>query len=133
MLCLSGFELYSRWVTLLSGRTQSVIIGETTYNLRPVDFGVPQGSISLDLFSSDIVAAINLNSMFYADDSQLYIAIKPNDQSSALTTLRNCVNAVINWNTQNMLLFNPGKPNLSNLPLALLETLSFLNFRLVTQ
>ena len=47
--------------------------------------------------------------MFYADDSQLYIAIKPNDQSSALATLRNCVNAVINWNTQNMLLYNPGK------------------------
>ena len=47
--------------------------------------------------------------MFYADDSQLYIAIKPNDQSSALATLRNCVNAVINWNTQNMLLLNPGK------------------------
>ena len=30
-------------------------------------------------------------------------------QSSALATLRNCVNAVINWNTQNMLLCNPGK------------------------
>ena len=57
----------------------------------------------------DIVATYNLNSMFYADDSQLYIAIKPNDQSSALATLRNCVNAVMNWNTQNMLLWNPGK------------------------
>ena len=44
--------------------------------------------------------------MFYADGSQLYIAIKPNDQSSALVTLRN---AVINWNTQNMLLCNPGR------------------------
>ena len=39
--------------------------------------------------------------MFYADDSQLNIAIKPNDQSSALATL--------NWNTQKILLFNPGK------------------------
>jgi len=47
--------------------------------------------------------------MFYADDSQLYIAIKPNDQSLALATLQNCVNAVIYWNTQNMLLCNPGK------------------------
>ena len=47
--------------------------------------------------------------MFYADDSKLYIAIKPNDQSAALVTLQNCVNAVINWNTQNMLLCNPGK------------------------
>ena len=66
----------------LSGRTQSVIIGETTSNPRPVDFGVPQGLIlgpllfSLDVASlQDIVAAINLNSMFYADNLQLYIAI----------------------------------------------------------
>ena len=105
-----------RWFSsYLSGRTQSVIIGKTT-SIHPVDFGVPQGSIlGPVLFTlyvaplQDIVAAYNLNSMFYADDSQLYIAIKPNDQSSALVTLQNCVNAVINWNTQNMLLCNPGK------------------------
>ena len=95
----------------LSGRTQSVIIGKIY-----VDFGVPQGSIlGFLLFNlyvapfQDIVAANNVDSMFYADDSQIYIAIKPNDQSSVLATLRNCVNAVINWNTQNMLLCNPGK------------------------
>ena len=100
----------------LSGRTQSVIIGKTTSNPRPVDFGVPQGSILGPLLCNlyvaplqDIVAANNLDCMFYADDSQIYIAIKPNDQSSALATLRNCVNAVINWNTQNMLHCNPGK------------------------
>ena len=100
----------------LSGRTQSVIIGKTTSDPRPVDFGVPQGSILGPLLFNlyvaplqDIVAANNVDSMFYADDSQIYIAIKPNDQSLALATLRNCVNAIINWNTQNMLLCNPGK------------------------
>ena len=130
-----------RWFSsYLSGRTQSVIIGKTTSNPHPVDFGVPQGSIlGPDLFTlyvaplQDIVAAYNFNSMFYADDSQLCIAIKPNDQSSALVTLQNCVNAVINWKTQNMWLCNPGKPKLFNLLLALFETLSFLNFRLVTR
>ena len=40
---------------------------------------------------------------------KVYIAIRPNDQSSALATLWNWVNAFINWNTQNMLLYNPGK------------------------
>ena len=86
---------------------------KTTSNPRPVDFGVPQGSILGPLLFNlyvaplqDIVAANNLDSMFNADNSQIYIAIKPNDQSSALATLRNCVNAVINWNTQNMLLCN---------------------------
>ena len=58
-----------------------------------------------------ILAANNLDSMFYADESQLYIAINPNDHSPALDTLRNCIGAVnvINWNTQNMLLCHPGK------------------------
>ena len=109
-----------------------VIIGKTTSSPYPIDFCVSQGSILGPLLFSlyvaplqDIVAAYNLKSMFYADDSQLYIAIKPNDQSLALGTLRNYVNAVINWNTQNILLCNPGKPKLSNLLLALFEILSF--------
>ena len=100
----------------LGGCIESVIIGETTSNPRPEDFGVPQGSILRPLLFNlyvvplqDIVAANNLNSMFYADNSQLYIAIKSNDQSPALATLQNCVNAVIKWNTQNMLLCNSGK------------------------
>ena len=79
---------------------------ETTSNPRSVDFGVSQGSILRPfLFSlyvaplQDIVAANNLDSMFYADDSQLYIAINPNDHSPALDAVRNCIDAVINWNT----------------------------------
>ena len=96
--------------------TQSVLIGKTTSNPHPVDFGIPQGSILGPLLFSlyvaplqGIIAVYNPNSMFYAEHSQLYITIKPNHQSSALATLRNCVNGVINWNTQNMLLCNSGK------------------------
>jgi len=47
--------------------------------------------------------------MFYAGDSQLYIAINLSDCSATLDTLRNCIDDVINWNTLNMLLCNPGK------------------------
>jgi len=110
----SGFPL-----TLEVGRIKSVIIGETKSNPRSVDFGIPQGPILGPLLFSlcvaplqDIVAANNLDSLFYADDSQLYIAINPNDHSPALDTLRNCidaVNVINNWNTQNMLLCHPGK------------------------
>ena len=111
------FDIVLQWFSsYLRGQTQSVIIGKTTSNPRSVDFGVPQGSILGPLLSSlyvaplqDIVAANNVDSMFYADDSQLYIAINPNYHSPALDTLRNCIDAVINWNTQNMLLCYPGK------------------------
>ena len=102
--------------TYLSGRTQSVIIGDTTSSPRSVDFGVPQGSILGPLLFSlyvaplqDIVAAHRLDSKFYADDALLYIAINPNDYSPALDTLRNCIDDVMNWNTLNMLLCNPAK------------------------
>ena len=44
------FDTVLQWFSsYLSGRTQSVIIGKTTSNPYPVDFGVPLGSI-LDLF-----------------------------------------------------------------------------------
>ena len=47
--------------------------------------------------------------MFYADDSQVYIAVNPNHPSDALTTLRQCVEHIFSWNTRNMLKSNPGK------------------------
>ena len=115
--CHFGFsDTVLKWFSSYhSGRTQSVIIGDATSSPRSVDFGVPQGSMLGPLFSlyvaplQYIVAAHRLNSMFYADDSQLYIAINPNDYSPALDILRNCIDDVINWNTLNMLLCNPGK------------------------
>ena len=36
-------------------------------------------------------------------------SINPNDYSPALDTLQKCTDDVINWNTLNMLLCNPGK------------------------
>ena len=44
--------------------------------------------------------------MFYADDTQLYIAIDPVNQALSLTTLRSCIKDVIRWNTQNILKSN---------------------------
>ena len=81
-------------VVLLLPQWSNAIIGDTTSSPRSVDFGVPQGSILGPILFSlyvappqDIVATYRLDSMFYADDSQLYIAINPNDSSPALDTL----------------------------------------------
>ena len=102
-------------VPLLPQWSNAVIIGDATSSPRSVDFGIPKGQF-WDLFClactwhlSRILYLHTIDSMFYADDSQLYIAINPNDYSPALDTLRNCIDDVINWNTLNMLLCNPGK------------------------
>ena len=79
-------------------------------------YGVPQGSLLAPLFFTlyiaplqDVIARHNLNSLFYADDTQLYIAIDPANQALSLTALRNCIEDVIRWNTQNMLRSNAEK------------------------
>ena len=79
-------------------------------------YGVPQGSLLGPLFFTlyiaplqDVIARHNLNSLFYADDTQLYIAIDPANQALSLTALRNCIEDVIRWNTQNMLRSNAQK------------------------
>ena len=75
-----------------------------------LSYGVPQGSILGPLLFTlyiaplqDVIARHNLNSLFYADDTQLYIAIDPANQALSLTALRNCIEDVIRWNTHNMI------------------------------
>ena len=100
----------------LHSRSQRVIIGDTISLPKYLGFGVPQGSILRPLLFTlyiaplrDVIQAYNLNCMFYADDSQVYIAVNPNHPSDALTTLRQCVEHIFSWNTRNMLKSNPGK------------------------
>ena len=57
----------------------------------------------------DIICAHNLDCMFYADDSQLYITIDPLDQRPVLNTCQKCISEVIEWNTISKLVCNPGK------------------------
>ena len=56
-----------------------------------------------------MISRHNLNSLFYADDTQLYIAIYPANQAPSLTALQTCIEDVMRWNTQNMLRSNAEK------------------------
>ena len=111
----SGIAL--QWFSsYLHGCSQRVIIGDTIFPPRYLEFGVPQGSILGSLLFTlyiaplqDVIHAYNLNYMFYADDSQVYITINPNHPSDALTTLRQRVEHIFSWNTRNMFKSNPGK------------------------
>ena len=94
----------------LENHRQSIVIGDQVSTPSALRYGVPQGSILGPLLFTlyiaplqDVIARHNLNSFFYADDTQLYIAIDPANQALSLTALRNCIEDVMRWNTHNML------------------------------
>ncbi|KAF7663694.1 hypothetical protein LDENG_00202720 [Lucifuga dentata] len=51
----------------------------------------------------DLISSFSINFHFYTGDTQLYVAINPNDQS-ALSNLEACLLAVKGWMTRNFLL-----------------------------
>ena len=87
-----------------------------TLRTATLRYGVLQGSIFGPLLFTlyiaplqDVIARHNLNSLFYADNTQLYIAIAPANRAPSLTALQTCIEDVMQWNAQNMLRSNVEK------------------------
>jgi hypothetical protein len=105
---LSWFESY------LSGRFQSVSIGNVSSSQSPLLFGVPQGSILgpvlFTLYTAPletIIRSYGLDFMLYADDTQLYLTCsKAKDNVSII---EDCVNNISNWMKENKLAMNNEK------------------------
>ena len=81
----------------------------------------PQGSVlGLILFTfyttplrwvvHDSVSGISNH--LYADDTQIYISLTPENATTALRTLRQCTSAEQSWMTHNQLKLNPHKTEL---------------------
>ena len=111
------FQWFSSY---LLDRSRQVIISDSTSSPRCLEYGVPQGLILGPLLFTlylaplqDVILSHDLNCMFYADDTQIYIALKDPDHSVvSVEILQACVNDVFAWNTQNMLKSNPGKTDI---------------------
>ena len=97
----------------LADRSQYVCVNETSSPLKPINFGVPQGSVLgpllFLLFINDIgnIPDIDGRPKLFADDTNLFIS------SSSLSTLeiktQNSINAVSNWMLANRLTLNSDK------------------------
>ena len=101
----------------LSQRRQSVVINGTRSSYRNLSFGVPQGSVLgpmlFTLYTTPLGAIARkyqLNFHLYADDTQLYMAFKPNNAESLPLIISNIQKCVIkSWMTANMLQLNMDK------------------------
>lgn len=106
---LSWFNSY------LLGRSQCVSVNNTTSRCSKVDYGVPQGSvlgpILFTLYMLPLGAIIRKHGIgfhCYADDTQLYLSIRP-DQTDQVGKLTACIKDIKTWMTLNYLLLNPEK------------------------
>lgn len=116
---ISGSAL--EWITsYLTDRYQSVVIGSVTSDKHELTFGVPQGSVLgpkfYCLFSKPIGAICRRHGMefhCYADDTQVYMIIKPlDDWNDHFTRLELCVSDISLWMSNNLLKLNHDKTEL---------------------
>ena len=104
-----------RWIeSYLSRRTHTVVIGNERSSRHTISQGVPAGVRTRpNLIHYIYISSRKYNrhthtihKMFYADDTQLYIAFKRNDVVDVTTEISNCVRSVKEWSQMNGLKLN---------------------------
>ncbi len=112
-----GGTVLKWFVSYLDNRAQAVTIGDTISDTFPLQWGVPQGSVKgpLDfvLYTAPLSDIINLHPgikhIIYADDTQLYLILKPSDHLQGISRLEACIADVRSWAIHNKLMLNDSK------------------------
>uniref|UniRef100_A0A672ZI91 Reverse transcriptase domain-containing protein n=1 Tax=Sphaeramia orbicularis TaxID=375764 RepID=A0A672ZI91_9TELE len=99
----------------LSNRYQFVNVNQQSSTYSRVSCGVPQGSVLGPILFTlymlplgNIIRKHGIKFHCYADDTQLYLSIKP-DQTRQVDKLSSCVRDIKTWMSANYLLLNPEK------------------------
>jgi hypothetical protein len=105
------------WIkSYLSNRTQRVQIKGIQSEAKPLEFGVPQGSVMgprMFLGYTQPLGAIarkhGLHLHVYADDTQLYLEFRKEDTEVTIEKIQKCVEDIQSWMTANWLKLNEDK------------------------
>ena len=92
-------------------------IGSCLSNLFKLKFGVPQGSVLgpllFSLYTTPLGQVIRkyteVKYHFYADATQLFIHLSPDDSLKSFDRLKSCLNDIQVWMSENKLKLNPDK------------------------
>ncbi|TWW76568.1 RNA-directed DNA polymerase from mobile element jockey [Takifugu flavidus] len=100
----------------LSDRYQFAHVHGVPSSYSRVSHGVPQGSVLGPILFTlymlplgNIIRQHGINLHCYADDTQLYLSMKP-EETEKLVKLQTCLKDIKSWMSSNFLLLNSGKP-----------------------
>jgi len=104
------------FASYLSNRTQCISINSEKSDSKELPYGVPQGSVLGPLLFSaylselgQIVRGFNMNFHSYADDTQIYIAFRPDEKDNTIDHLELCISKIRTWMIENKLKLNDDK------------------------
>jgi len=105
------------WIkSYLTNRSQAVVIKDVHSFSAELTCGVPQGSVLGSLLFSlyvapteDIIIAHSLQSLIFADDTQMYLVMQRSEQSSCLSKLVLCAQDILSWMANDKLLCNSSR------------------------
>ena len=110
------WEALNWFKSYLTGRCQSIRLGDCLSSKADLKFGVPEGSVLgpllFTLYTTPLSGMIFEHAIpnhFYADDSQLYVSFASGDSAAALYVLQSCLASVQSWMSTNKLKLNPDK------------------------
>ena len=128
---LNWFQSY------LKERTHTVVIGEDQSSCHVLSQGVPQGSVLgpvlFTMYTSPLESLIdrhNVYKMFYADDTQLYIAFTQSEVEDVISQIASCVKAVKEWSQANGLKLNSNKTEVLHISFRFRSTVPILSIDL---
>ena len=122
------------WIrSYLHNRSQRVIINDTPSVTFPLICGVPQGSVIgpllFVLYTSPLSKVIDshrgIHHAMYADDTQIYITLKPNGKDEAVQKLSSCLEDIRVWSHNNRLCLNERKSEMIHITSKFRNTDSF--------